>query len=368
MQLTSTDEADLLMPLYAGVQERTQWSTFLSRIRRRTGADYASLIFAQGDVPMHLTTEVFVGRNIREEARLAGLEDLYSLDRMPYGQLRPGRVYSPAEFVAHDKEFREFHLEFNRRLNLTDERIVRIKEQEGTNAWLTLARNAQEFSSADGALLGAIAPHVAIALRNFVVSERLRIQAVASHDGIERVGAGWIALDRDARVIDIAPRVAAIFQNAWQQHRLIGERLYSDNSETRKIVVKAAAEFAQNPAAPMQAVQLLDDPRLDAILVPVVERPAAALALPVMLAFCRTDREVNPRRVAILSTLFDLPVREAELALALSDGRSIVEAAALMGLTEDTARNYSKRLYAKLRVRGQVDLVRLIYGSSAWML
>jgi DNA-binding CsgD family transcriptional regulator len=36
-----------------------------------------------------------------------------------------------------------------------------------------------------------------------------------------------------------------------------------------------------------------------------------------------------------------------------------------MGLTIETARNYSKKLYAKLGVRGQAELVRLVYESSA---
>ena len=58
------------------------------------------------------------------------------------------------------------------------------------------------------------------------------------------------------------------------------------------------------------------------------------------------------------------PRREAELAMALSDGLSIAEAASSLGLSLETVRNYSKRLYAKLGVRGRTDLVRLIQRSS----
>lgn len=42
-----------------------------------------------------------------------------------------------------------------------------------------------------------------------------------------------------------------------------------------------------------------------------------------------------------------------------------MEAAHMMGLTDETARNYSKRIYAKMGVRGQAELVRLIFLSSA---
>ncbi|MEJ2459021.1 MAG: helix-turn-helix transcriptional regulator, partial [Novosphingobium sp.] len=64
---------------------------------------------------------------------------------------------------------------------------------------------------------------------------------------------------------------------------------------------------------------------------------------------------------------FELPRREAELAVALNEGLSIAEAAERMGLTLETARNYSKRLYAKLGVRGQAQLVRLVSDSVAVM-
>ncbi|MFD2136325.1 helix-turn-helix transcriptional regulator [Novosphingobium resinovorum] len=59
--------------------------------------------------------------------------------------------------------------------------------------------------------------------------------------------------------------------------------------------------------------------------------------------------------------------REAQLAIALNEGQSIAEAAENMGLTLETARNYSKRLYAKLGVRGQAELVRLVSDSVAVM-
>jgi DNA-binding CsgD family transcriptional regulator len=36
-----------------------------------------------------------------------------------------------------------------------------------------------------------------------------------------------------------------------------------------------------------------------------------------------------------------------------------------MGLTLETARNYSKRIYAQLDVRGQAELVRYVLHSGA---
>ncbi|MBX9729195.1 MAG: LuxR C-terminal-related transcriptional regulator, partial [Sphingopyxis sp.] len=49
--------------------------------------------------------------------------------------------------------------------------------------------------------------------------------------------------------------------------------------------------------------------------------------------------------------------------LALSRGMTIAEAADALGLTTETARNYSKKIYAKMGARGQSDVVRYILTS-----
>jgi DNA-binding CsgD family transcriptional regulator len=62
----------------------------------------------------------------------------------------------------------------------------------------------------------------------------------------------------------------------------------------------------------------------------------------------------------VIAATLNLSPREAALAEAVSKGRSIVEAGAELKLTQETARNYSKRIYAKTGARGQADLVRIL--------
>ena len=84
-----------------------------------------------------------------------------------------------------------------------------------------------------------------------------------------------------------------------------------------------------------------------------------------IIALLRLPHAADPARVAGLAQLFDLKHREAELAIALYDGFSLAEAADKLGLTLETTRNYSKKLYSKLGVRGQTELVRKVAQSSA---
>jgi DNA-binding CsgD family transcriptional regulator len=49
----------------------------------------------------------------------------------------------------------------------------------------------------------------------------------------------------------------------------------------------------------------------------------------------------------------------------LGDGYTIVNAAAILGLTENTVRTYVRRLYRKLGVNTRTDLVRQLQAQLA---
>ena len=69
------------------------------------------------------------------------------------------------------------------------------------------------------------------------------------------------------------------------------------------------------------------------------------------------EPRASPRVVA---ELMGLSEREAALADAMSRGASILDAGAELLLTPETARNYTKRAYAKTGATGQADLVRQV--------
>jgi DNA-binding CsgD family transcriptional regulator len=69
-----------------------------------------------------------------------------------------------------------------------------------------------------------------------------------------------------------------------------------------------------------------------------------------------------------IAQLFDLTRQESTLALLLAYGHTITEAAREMAIAEITARNYSKKVYAKMGVASQTDLVRLMLRSLSILL
>jgi DNA-binding CsgD family transcriptional regulator len=79
--------------------------------------------------------------------------------------------------------------------------------------------------------------------------------------------------------------------------------------------------------------------------------------------FVRKGRQLETRHAAMLAAAYDLSMGEAPVALAICQGRTIRQAAVELGLTFETARSYSKRVYANTGTRGQGDLVREILAS-----
>jgi DNA-binding CsgD family transcriptional regulator len=118
-------------------------------------------------------------------------------------------------------------------------------------------------------------------------------------------------------------------------------------------------------AARPRAIVLNRDPWLDMLLVPAALADGAAGPAPAVIAYVHADILSSADRCEELCQIFDLIPCEARLALALSRGMSIAEAAVALGLTLESARTYSKRIYAKTGARGQTDLVRFIHRSVA---
>ncbi len=364
MALTSNDETDLLIPLFQGSGENPRFSTFLERLRRRTQADYVSLILRMGDGPHAAIVDSYAGIDIRQRAHESRVQGPFDLDRYLYDSLRPGRVYSIGEMIDHDPVARADRNRRMAQLGIGDERVVRIAGGERYSAWLLMAR-ARECSAADSALLSSLAPYVAIAVENLVAMDRDRLSARINAMGLERTGKGWMLIDAEARVVSADPALSHFWQKHCGAALRPGERVLGLDLTAERKLAAAAAEMVQDRTLPARPVLLRGDPHVEALLMPAEH--GEALAGPALMALCTLPRPHSEHSAERLAEVFNLPRREAEVAMALADGHSIAEAAGRMGLTLETTRNYSKRLYAKLGVRGQAELVKLVYESSAVM-
>jgi DNA-binding CsgD family transcriptional regulator len=175
-----------------------------------------------------------------------------------------------------------------------------------TGGGVVLTR-AGGFRATDSALLSALAPHLAQALTLWAQAEAARGDAAQSSAVMRAAGLGWARLGPGGRVLaSDAP------EGAIRAGRVTGTALQVTD--------------AQGPLA--------------LIRVPVPPPP--------------------PERIA---PALGLTLAEARLACALAGGLDMPSSARALGWTIETARSYSRRIYAKTGCWGQADLVRRVWTA-----
>lgn len=335
MRIPNLGEIELLVPLHDGVFEQPMWHTFLARLRRAAGVEYAGIVLHSPDA----------GERVRLTS--ASVEWPAALDALigDPGAMREGRVYSGGE-LAEGVEIDALGL-----------RAMRIASGSGLDAVVVLAA-ARELGADIAGLLSALAPHLQVALRVFASLERERARSQMSAQLFARINFGWISLDAAGRIVDCDLQAERLLQQSGALARGHYDRLTPPSPQVDRQLTALVREFAANPRARPRAINLSHDPWIDILVAPLRVEALAGGTDAVAVVYFRGDRSSRDTRAEQLVDLFDLTPSEARMAWSMAQGLSIAEAAAEHGLTIETARNYSKRIYAKTGARGQVDLVR----------
>jgi DNA-binding CsgD family transcriptional regulator len=371
IKMPSPDLVPLLLEdLLEGLGEDPPWSSFLARLRQGLGADYTSIVFRPIPVgqPQSRVVHLFSGADWPPWNAAAYREGGYQDDPLPYFSLVEGRTYRLGELLAAGDPA---HEDYRRRMlepsGMNVLRFVRIETRGGINAWLTVSRQAEEFPASADATVAALVPALRAAIAARVALERERTSASVANEAIRRMNFGWITLDGTGRILDADSHGARLLEGGAMLLRGRGGRLAARDPAVSREIAEAVRQGSQNSGGRPRAIVLAREPWLDMLLVPANVRPPTlhptAGPAPALVAYVHSDSWSSADRCEQLGELFDLIPCEARLALALSRGMSITEAAGELNLTVESARTYSKRIYAKTGARGQADLVRFIHRS-----
>jgi DNA-binding CsgD family transcriptional regulator len=353
MAVSSSDERDLLVPLVEGIHERPLWDTFLKRLLARTRATRIALVVrfaaAQGIEPLIRQASANPALPEPDFVRFA------TLGLIPFGAQRRNRVYALEEMLNYDNpEARGAQRKFLSESQVADARFIRAAARGEHDLWLVLLHERIEFGAGDSALLTGIAPYLAASLHSLIELTMLRERLAMAEDTLALLGIGQAALDREGHVVATDRVFASAFEvregerpalpaNAGHALTDACAELVDRAPAARRIVLTGEHELMLRPAR--QAADAL---------------PSAAAAIATLRRPQREDPGSGARAAARLHGLSD---REAALAEAISRGVGIVEAGAALHLSQETARNYSKRIYAKTGASGQADLVRLLLSG-----
>ncbi len=369
MAILPADQAELFLPLFEGLGETRQWEVFLDRLVSRTQARHAALLVTSAP-PSPESESMIVSRSADRAAKGRGFDPrvLQELGLQPLETLRVGRVYALEELLDHDDRVRrEGQRAAVAARGCGHARMMRVACEAGTHALLMLTREREDFSSAAAALLSAAAPYLRAALAAAAVLDRERMASSFAQEALARFGIGQVVLDGGARVIAADPLAEGHLAFLAVPGPRPARKLLLPAPAAERIERCCAAFAAAAPESPPDPVLVAVEGRPPLLLRPAPAPIAPAPGpRPVAIAALRLPvREDENRGAAVLRELYRLSPREAALAQKLSRGEMIVEAGRALRLTPETARNYSKRIYARTGTRGAADLVRAVLSGLA---
>lgn len=340
-----TDDDGLLQALHEGLYETPLWQGFLTRLTARAGAIQTALLIRPPAQDSVIT--LGAGEDNPDPLRTILLGDAARA-------MRPERLYALEDLAVPVHALND--------AGLRNMRAVRVTEPGGLDGWIAAA-GGKAFGSAAGALLLALAPHLRIALRSFAALERERFRSSVTGQAFDRLQMGWLTLDAQCRIIEASPRIEDMFQWGALLRRGRYDRLTPVSAAIDRELTALVKRYASGTGQRPQAFNLSQDPWVDMLVTPAPPSGFAGGPAPAALLYVSGDRRSQADRCDQLVELFGLLPSEARLAWMLAQATSIGEAAEALGLTVETARNYSKKIYAKTGARGHAELVRIILTS-----
>lgn len=195
-----------------------------------------------------------------------------------------------------------------------------------------------------------------------------------AHATLDAMRDGVVVVDRSRR-LQYANAAGAALLRAGDALRSVGGRLSAagarDEGQLQALVADMLSCSPPDSAAGAPRLgtggmfAIVRAPPQRPLLVSAMPSPDAAPAFPdTVVLLLRDPGQVHAPSVGLLVDAFGLTPREAQLALALRDGAALSHAAWRLGITEGTARQYLKCVFAKTGVRRQSELVALLSGLA----
>lgn len=372
MQRMSRPAVRLAEALYAGVADDTNWEVFLRELARQCHGQVAMLFahdYRTGAIPFVASSGLDSAMQRAYQARLGRINPwVADQEHMPEGSVVLSHRLASDPCVPATEYYADF-------MRPTDTRFAigsTILKSAGSAVKLGVLRSERQGPMSDRAqaLLSSWMPTLQSAMRL-----RSRLVALEARNKVQ-----WDVLDALPVGLFLLNAKAEVVASNKAGERLVsaGEGLAIGASGA--LVCRSPVDDRRLAAAITEALRgipslanggLLAVGRFSAgqpytVQVMAVDGTALSLGGSVRVALFVSDptRSLDGLELR-LSELFGLTRSEARLTARIAGGQNLKEAARSLGITEDTARFVSKKVFAKTSTTGQPDLVRVILSSVA---
>lgn len=361
----------LVLSLFRSIHAPSPWSEFLYALCGQVQSRTATLVLrqpARGDRGEMF--DVNTRQMLVEVYRTANFPD------DPFLDLEEGVACNIYDRVPRDVFLRTRF--YNELLKLDDNNdILALNIAFGGTyvGSLKLSRSepANDFGLLEKSLLMRLYPHLKVALEIYERSRRQHLENNAYIKAIDQLAFGVIILNERGHVVRVNETASRMMKES-QLLRVVGNYLQAGEPDDEVLVANAIKATlggqrdadgegasgslkitAENPA---RSLYMLLKPIHDTP--PEAGSPAAGIAI-----FLSADQLQRNVSIDAFAKLYNLSRAEVALVTELLDGVSIIEASAVLGISENTARAQLRSVFTKTGTHRQTDLIRLVLTSLA---
>ena len=367
----------ILTSLHATALDDTEWSPTSRMIDEFCESQGNFLVFCDGDLPQEI--DVFFSRLCYRGQRNEELEREYfevyhpvderipRIRQLPDSQIVSARSLFTEQEIKHSRVYNESMLRSRAGDSLSvrldgpqDSRIVwSIGDPVGDDGW----------SSAQVDAIGRLLPH----LRQFLGFRHALAEARALGSSLstllDTTHSGLLQLDRRGRIAtanDCALEILRQGDGLTDERGFLRALALADDDALQRLLALALPSYGEQPLGGSMTVRRPSlRPPFVVYVSPVgvahmrfLPRSAAAIALIVDPA---TRLRVDPATVA---AVLGLTPTESQLAVLLAEGRTVRDIAAAMDCSYASVRWHMRRIFAKLGVSRQVELVQAVLSLA----
>ncbi|MFW0759012.1 helix-turn-helix transcriptional regulator [Pseudomonas sp. H11T01] len=232
---------------------------------------------------------------------------------------------------------------------------------------ITRPKRAPNFSANERALCASFLPHLRRASQLHNLLDRSESLSDLYSQAIGRLSVATLVLDESGSVLQINPVAQEILARS-DGLKLVGGRLEatypSDNRELQRLIRSAFSPDAPKSAEAMSVTRPSGLVSLGLVVesIPSLDW-AEGKGQPAALVYIRDSVSKSLASEVVTKQLFNLTKAETALAMELTNGLSLEEAAEVLNIRRNTARAHLRSIFSKTGVRRQTELVRILLNS-----
>ncbi len=357
--------------IYDAAPDPLQWPRALGAIADYFGDVGALLLWRRDDGSYGtMVSESLVEAQRDYEESGWTHRDLAAVRAMERGFFFNGEPFTDRHIVSKE-EIRSdpFFVQFRTQHGLGPLGCVAVSPDPHVGVILSMQRHADqsEYSDDELEVLGRIGRHIEKSLRLSIQLLDAELAKIGLGEALARIGIGVFGVDSLGRVVFSNPAGQRLLGDQLQ---LVQERLRIGSGAACETIEEMIARTARGDSR-----GLTDNPkpifvhstaaghRLVVYLLPVAMRASHAEQIlthtrAIVLAIeQRLDEPADP---AVVRDVLGLTLGEARMAALVGSGLPPKEAADRLGITEETARTVLKRVFSKVGVSRQSELVAVL--------